>query len=155
MFVCLFVCLVVLMFLGFRPHSHDSVASCLGSKIKNQGWRSAFISLKTKRYNLNARSIIQRKQHYSGMISKNLSTSRSILCSFFEHNRQKLNLCKPPDWSHRQNLGLNSVLPGLATRPQTQITHTRVGRQSLALVDINTLGPDPRKRWLVRIVLID
>ena len=95
--VCLFVCLVFLMFLGFRPHSYNSVASCLGSKIKNQRWRSAFISLKTKRHNLNARSIIQRKQHYSGMISKNLSTSRSILCSFFEHNRQKLNLCRPLD----------------------------------------------------------
>ena len=39
MFVCLFVCLlvgsVVVMFLGFRPHSYDSVARCLGFKIKD------------------------------------------------------------------------------------------------------------------------
>ena len=33
--VCVFLYLVVVMFLGFRPQSYDSVASCLGSKIKD------------------------------------------------------------------------------------------------------------------------
>ena len=33
--VCLFVCSVVVVFLGFRPLSYDSVASCLGSMIKD------------------------------------------------------------------------------------------------------------------------
>ena len=42
---------------------------------------------------------------------------------------------------------MSSALPkplkdSLATRPEIQITHTRGGRQSLAPVDINTLGPD-------------
>ena len=55
---------------------------------------------------------------------------------------------------------MSSALPkplkdSLATRPEIQITHTRGGRQSLAPVDINTLGPDPRKGLLARIVLID
>ena len=44
---------------------------------------------------------------------------------------------------------MSSALPkrlkdSLATRPEIQITHSRGGRQSLAPVDINTLGPDPR-----------
>ena len=43
---------------------------------------------------------------------------------------------------------MSSALPkplkdSLATRPEIQINHTRGGRQSLAPVDINTLGPDP------------
>ena len=33
--VCVFFYLVVVMFLGFRPQPYDSVASCLGSKIKD------------------------------------------------------------------------------------------------------------------------
>ena len=46
---------------------------------------------------------------------------------------------------------MSSALPkrlkdSLATRPEIQITHTRGGRQSLAPVDINTLGPDPHKQ---------
>ena len=45
---------------------------------------------------------------------------------------------------------MSSALPkrlkdSLATWSEIQITHTRGGRQSLAPVDINTLGPDPRK----------
>ena len=65
MFVCLFVCVVVVMFLGFRPHSYDSVASCLGSKIKDgillveplclPGVQPLF-RLKTKQHNSNART---------------------------------------------------------------------------------------------------
>ena len=65
MFVCLFVCVVVVMFLGFRPHSYDSVASCLGSKIKDGillvehlcllGVQPLF-GLKTKQHNSNART---------------------------------------------------------------------------------------------------
>ena len=68
------------MFLGFRPHSHDSVASCLGSKINNDilnvehlclpGVQPLFC-LKTKQHNLNVRSIIQRKKNNSGIIFKN------------------------------------------------------------------------------------
>ena len=68
------------MFLGFRPHFHDSVESCLGSKIKNDillvehlclpGVQPLF-RLKTKQHNLNARSIIQRKKDNSHVISKN------------------------------------------------------------------------------------
>ena len=65
MFVCLFACSVVVMFLGFRPHSYDSVASYLGSKIKDSillvehlclhAAQSLFL-LKTKRHNSNART---------------------------------------------------------------------------------------------------
>ena len=70
------------MFLGFRPHSYDSVASCLGSKIKDgillvehlcsPGVQPLFC-LKTKQRNSNdcKDSIIQRKEHNSGIISKN------------------------------------------------------------------------------------
>ena len=68
------------MFLSFRPYSYDSVASCLGCKIKDgvllvehlylPGVQLLF-RLKTKRHNLNARSIILRKEHKSGIISKN------------------------------------------------------------------------------------
>ena len=35
MSVCLFVCLVAVMFLSFRPYSYDSVAICPGCKIKD------------------------------------------------------------------------------------------------------------------------
>ena len=80
MFVCLFVRSVVVMFLDFRPHSYDSVGSCLGSNIKDSvllvehlclpGVQPLF-RLKTKQHNLNARSIIQRNEHNSGIISKN------------------------------------------------------------------------------------
>ena len=79
--VYLFFCFVVVMFLCFRPQSYDSVAICLGSKVKDgvllvehlclPGVHAAFISLKTKRHNLNTRSIIQRKEHNSGIISIN------------------------------------------------------------------------------------
>ena len=65
MFVCLFVCSVVVMFLGFRPHSYDSVGSCLGSNIKEgvvlvehlylPGVQPLF-RLKTKQHNLNSRA---------------------------------------------------------------------------------------------------
>ena len=80
MFVCLFACSVVVMFLGFRPHSYDSVRSCLGSIIKDSVLLvehlclpgvQPFFRLKTKQLNLNARSIIQRNEHNSGIISKN------------------------------------------------------------------------------------
>ena len=74
------VCLVAVMFLSFRPYSYDSVASCLGCKIKDgvllvehlrlPGVQPLFL-LKTKRHNLNTKSIIQIKEHKSGIISKN------------------------------------------------------------------------------------
>ena len=56
-----------------------------------------------------------------------------------------------PVWSHRKNLGLNSALPlkDSDTALDTQITHTRGGRQSLAPVDVNTRERKQREQETV------
>ena len=89
---CLFVWLVGRcdshVFFVFRPVRLCRELRPPRRTVVIPGIQSLF-RLKTKRHNLNARSIIQKKDHNSPQFPKTLSTARSIICSFFEHNREK------------------------------------------------------------------
>ena len=91
--VCLFGWLVVVTVMFFFCFQALFVRLCRELRPPRRtvvipGIQSLF-RLKTKRHNLNARSIFQKKDHNSPQFPKTLSTARSIICSFFEHNREK------------------------------------------------------------------